>query len=486
MAKLTRLPSWLVKFKQAFVGAIERLVFDKLADEVNAKDFGAVGDGITDDSAAIQLALNTGERVKLNKGRYVILTGLVIPAGGSLVGRGNRITTLLPANNIDAITASEVGCGCEKIGIEFNPSNKTGRSIVWKDGALSGVIKRIWTTNAYDSLSLGNCQGTLVEHFESWYFLYSGIRLTDNFNDSYFNYIFLNGAKYGTSQQGDTSVGIRADGKAHAMFFNNFEVIQCNEPLRLNGNSPTNVLTTAFSFFMNGFFDSSTSPAYINNARNLDFIGVWFSNRGDGCLVNNSRGVRFIGGQFVNNGRHGLIVNPNCIDVTVTETLFDSNGQDQYAGYYGLVASPVVGLSVTNNTFGNLGTFSATMQGMALTEGVYDGVLVSGNKFLSSLVGNKLSNGATGTDIIICDNIGYKTKSKGSILIGNTASTVVVTHGLSRTPALSDIQLTMLSGKAGTTDLYVSAVTATNFTISLDKPPTSTINIAWFIDSTQA
>ena len=45
-------------FVQAGSGAIQRAVEDKLKDAVSVKDFGAIGDGIADDTLAIQNALN--------------------------------------------------------------------------------------------------------------------------------------------------------------------------------------------------------------------------------------------------------------------------------------------------------------------------------------------------------------------------------------------------------------------------------------------
>ena len=53
-------------------GAVYRTVQDKLDDFVNVRDFGAVGDGSTDDSVAFQKAINTGRAVMVPAGIYRI------------------------------------------------------------------------------------------------------------------------------------------------------------------------------------------------------------------------------------------------------------------------------------------------------------------------------------------------------------------------------------------------------------------------------
>jgi hypothetical protein len=60
---------------------------------VSVQDFGAVGDGVTDDTAAIQSALNSGaKRVYAPAATYKTSAGLSIPSGVELVGDGKGKT----------------------------------------------------------------------------------------------------------------------------------------------------------------------------------------------------------------------------------------------------------------------------------------------------------------------------------------------------------------------------------------------------------
>jgi hypothetical protein len=107
-----------------------RTVEAKLDDVVSVKDFGAVGDGVTDDTAAIQAAVNTGKRVYIPTGTYlcnVIITNRII-----LEGDGSSVSILKPYNTATAaITYRATGSywyyHSEVKGIGFNGiATKTG------------------------------------------------------------------------------------------------------------------------------------------------------------------------------------------------------------------------------------------------------------------------------------------------------------------------------------------------------------------------
>lgn len=62
------------------------------SDPVNVKDYGAVGDGVTDATTAIQNALNAGSKVYAPSGNYIISSTLQIPSDTLLYGDPNSTT----------------------------------------------------------------------------------------------------------------------------------------------------------------------------------------------------------------------------------------------------------------------------------------------------------------------------------------------------------------------------------------------------------
>ncbi len=75
-------------FTASGTGAGERAIQDKLADMVSVKDFGAVGDGIQDDTIAIQNALAAHDAVFIPNGVYLTTSTIQVAANKTLIGAG--------------------------------------------------------------------------------------------------------------------------------------------------------------------------------------------------------------------------------------------------------------------------------------------------------------------------------------------------------------------------------------------------------------
>lgn len=84
--------SSLISYVAPGTGAVTRSVHDKFAETVSVKDFGATGDGATDDTAAIQKALNLPgpKRVLFPAGTYLISATLWVHSQTAVAGEGGR------------------------------------------------------------------------------------------------------------------------------------------------------------------------------------------------------------------------------------------------------------------------------------------------------------------------------------------------------------------------------------------------------------
>ena len=87
-----------INFTQSGTGAVSRSVTSKLAERVSVKDFGATGNGTTDDSAAIQAAINATlprGTIYFPEGIYIINSRINVDGVGTqavleLIGEGSK------------------------------------------------------------------------------------------------------------------------------------------------------------------------------------------------------------------------------------------------------------------------------------------------------------------------------------------------------------------------------------------------------------
>lgn len=80
--------SSLIGYLPSGTGAVATTVQTKLRETVSVKDFGATGDGVTDDTTEIQMALDAGTSLYFPSGTYIITANLLIPSNIKIYGDG--------------------------------------------------------------------------------------------------------------------------------------------------------------------------------------------------------------------------------------------------------------------------------------------------------------------------------------------------------------------------------------------------------------
>ena len=196
--------SSLIGFLQSGTGAVATTVQAKLRETVSVKDFGAVGNGVTNDASAIQSALNTGKNVEIEKGltfridsglsftsanQVLILNGTLLAgvamnavitstdlSGVGITGHGEIKCNSLADNGVKfvATAANPTGVFCEGITVSNakGPANATKGGIYFlsSGGKASSFrhkdvyVKNVITKNCGDlGVLIAYCDGVSVQ-----------------------------------------------------------------------------------------------------------------------------------------------------------------------------------------------------------------------------------------------------------------------------------------------------------------------------------
>ena len=174
---MTKPTSEQVTFLAAGAGASQRTVLDKLRDVVSVKDFGAVGDGVADDTAAIQAAITAlganGGVVNLSPGTYRITSRINMNTrcilrgvgGGETTGAIGAVVVLKAATmTTEAILISSACCRIENIVVSGEAGN-TGNGITIQGNA-GGVSNCAVSTMGGIGIRIGEDSGSI--NCNSW------------------------------------------------------------------------------------------------------------------------------------------------------------------------------------------------------------------------------------------------------------------------------------------------------------------------------
>lgn len=135
-----------VTYTPSGTGAVATNVQAKLSESVSVKDFGAVGDGVTDDTAAIQAALDSASpEVKVSDGTYLTTSTLTASTAGQkiLLSPGATI-------NLSTSTASHIALhsAASRVSIEGGAFTTTLRTLLFLVD-LSGASCSIHNSKLY-------------------------------------------------------------------------------------------------------------------------------------------------------------------------------------------------------------------------------------------------------------------------------------------------------------------------------------------------
>lgn len=433
--------------------------------DYNIRSYGATGDGTTDDSTAIQNAINAaigagGGRVYVPAGVYLINAKLRIVGNYvSFVGGG-------PASVIQA--GSSLPAGGRGYMLEvLGPSHDVDVSHLFFQGRGGG---------ANDPAGVHAAAGTyrIQAHHCRFYNLgyYGGV----DFSSSYFGMIHDNfslNCWKGISVSGTvpdngivvTSNVIQDCNVAIALEFGRNIVVSNNsiEYTKAPGSFGIQVLGTDDVLITN-----NTLYAPKNTSGNGITLGP------ESTAYGNAQRARILGNS-ITGFAYGIRVE------TMTDGIIRDNtlkGQSLTGIMLDLSNSTTRNPSARNMVSGNVIDVAAGAKAIAETTGGGDYNIIDHNRLLNASSGVFL-NGANSR---ARENIGYLTENDGVTTISSGTTTISVSHGLSRTPSLTDISVTATNNLGRATKFWISSITASTFQINVDSDPgPSSATFAWAI-----
>jgi hypothetical protein len=363
---------------------------------VSVKTCGAKGDGTTDDTTAINIALSSGQNIYFPSGTYNISDELIPSANQLILGAGQQSAIIRQTNRSkNGFTiASKSWVSIQQLTVTCNATTPTGAAIYIQGGG-NNFINDV-RVGAFFKGCLFTSTGTLTVNN-----VYCSGNLSHGFH---------------LNSTGVPSVAI--------FISNSYSLVNGGDGLLIEGLNDGHYLDTLelSANTANGFeavTDGTGTPAHLfcskiicdSNAQSGFLIGTsvnasffndcWSSNRGTGNnFYCQGTAIQVIGGMMFNSYGHGMefLTGSRCSVVGTVIQDCGSNTANTYDGIHsdinGMVISGVTVFSGANKTrygvYLNTNTNNATITGCNLTGNVSGG----------------LFNASTSTDIYISNSIG--------------------------------------------------------------------------------
>lgn len=389
----------MVGFIQAGAGAVARTLQSKLRDIVSVKDYGATGDGVTDDTAAIQAAIDsltaTGGTVYFPPGTYLISAELTASISGLELRGASRERTLLLQTALGAniVNSSAYYFRLSNMKLDYDGTPTAGAAI--RATGSFAHLDNFLVGSAYNAVLIQGSSGSKMTRFELWNYENVGAYLS-NVNDVFMSDFLMDA---GNTTRGALG-GIRLEDKVEALMARDGDIIRGAYSMTTEATVNGQGTRPAYNRFVSVYFDSSANGVDLRKSVEFDFIGCWFSNRpGQGVVVGSTTdGMRFNGGGAINCGSNGAVVEPGALRTVFNGFASRGNGTQAANTYMGIyVQAGATDFVIQGCTLGGDLGFGTQKYGVEVAAGASDRYVIKDNLVSGNGTGG-VNDGGTGVN----------------------------------------------------------------------------------------
>jgi len=433
--------SALIGYSPGGTGSVTTTVQAKLRQTVSVKDYGAVGDGTTDDTTAIQNTISAvgaagGGVVFFPTGTYKISSKLTINNNAVfLQGSGRRASILAPtAMSTDHILFTAVQQGglsdmaIVPSGVQTGATNASIRTY----DSHNIVLDNFWI---YDKCQTGViCDGganqflVTISNFEIALCASYGIQIGTA--TGYAQDITIFNGLVASCYNGILMVN------CSGVYVTNVDTLTCTNSGVASYPATGNKVTACF--FSEVLCDASSAGygfAFINNGgtvTDINVVNCWAAtNYLSGVICGtNCNGILISSSRFINNQQHGIFLQGGT-NYTITGNQIGMNSMQGSSLYHGIAVSANISHFTIESNFiggplGGIGLLTTNLQGYGvfISTGSSDYFNILGNDLTGNISG-AISNSATGTNININNNLGATAGASGvSQIVAGTNVTI--------------------------------------------------------------
>lgn len=398
-----------VGFQADGLGAQGRTIENKLRETVSVKDFGAVGDGVADDTAAIQAAVvSVGDAgvVRFPPGRYKTTASIMATENVVMQGAGPKTSIIVPVGNFDvfAFTGPSEGVGVRDMGVVA--SAMTGGEIVAIANSDRGSVSNVIITSPFNGIYATKVN--VLSLSEVWV---NGIRgefgvqiYGDATNRS--DVIDIDNVIQSCSDNAVGATGILIDGNVHTVDIRHAACTKMGRGLWVKNTS--GALNPAFitGYDIQVDFPLNEAVRLEGSARTILLTDLYAhgSVQADGIYIDASvQNVSIQGGQCDSNYKRGIFAGGRYIKVSSQQV--SNNSAQGSAAWPGIeIGAASVGVSIVGNLSGQWLGYAANLQsyGVQIAAGAQSYVVTSNNLRLN--VTGEFMDAANATDSVVAGN----------------------------------------------------------------------------------